>query len=59
MLFRNAEPEKPKKYQLSIPDLFQGCVLKLLSKRPEDRYQNAGDLLEDLKRVARFTGVTA
>lgn len=56
---RNAEPEKPKKYQLSTPDLFQGTVLKLLSKRPEDRFQTAADLLEDLKRVGRFAGVSA
>jgi len=55
---RSAEPEKPKKYQLSIPDLFQGAVMKLLAKRPEDRYQTAAELLEDLKRVGRFAGVS-
>jgi serine/threonine protein kinase len=56
---RSAEPEKPKKYQLSIPDLFQGTVLKLLAKRPEERFQTAAELLEDLKRVGRFAGVSA
>jgi serine/threonine protein kinase len=55
---RSAEPEKPKKYQMSIPDLFQGTVLKMLAKRPEERFQNAKDLLKDLERVARFAGVT-
>lgn len=55
---RSAEPEKPKKYQLSIPDLFQGTVLKLLAKRPGDRHQNAAELLDDLKRVGRFAGVS-
>jgi serine/threonine protein kinase len=54
---RNAEPEKPKKYQLSTPDLFQGCVLKMLAKRPAERFQTAAELLEDLKRVGRFAGV--
>jgi len=54
---RNAEPEKPKKYQLSIPDMFQGAVLKLLAKRPQDRYQTAADLLKDLERVGKFAGV--
>ena len=55
---RSAEPEKPKKYQLSIPDLFQGSVLKLLAKRPGDRHQTAAELLDDLRRVGRFAGVT-
>jgi serine/threonine protein kinase len=55
---RQSDPEKPKKYQLSIPDQFEGVVLKMLSKRPEDRYQNAGDLLKELERVAKFQGVT-
>jgi serine/threonine protein kinase len=54
---RNAEPEKPKKYQLSIPDMFQGAVLKLLAKRPQERYQTAVELLKDLERVGKFAGV--
>lgn len=54
---RNAEPEKPKKYQLSIPDMFQGAVLKLLAKRPQERYQTAAELLKDLERVGKFAGV--
>jgi len=55
---RQAEPEKPKKYQLSIPDLSEGTTLKMLAKRPDDRYQSAGHLLADLERVAKFQGVT-
>jgi serine/threonine protein kinase len=54
---RQAEPEKPKKYQLAIPDLFEGTVLRMLAKRPEDRYQTAADLLVDLERVAKFQGL--
>jgi serine/threonine-protein kinase len=54
---RQAEPEKPKKYQLAIPDLFEGTVLRTLAKRPEDRYQTAADLLVDLERVAKFQGL--
>jgi serine/threonine protein kinase len=55
---RNTEPEKPKKYQMAIPDLFQGTVMKLLAKVPEQRFQSAAELLTDLERVGKFAGVT-
>jgi serine/threonine protein kinase len=55
---RQAEPVQPKKFQLSIPDLFEGVVVKMLAKRPEDRFQSAADLLKNLERVAKYQGVT-
>jgi serine/threonine-protein kinase len=58
MKIRQAEPVKPKKYQLSIPDLFEGTVLKMLAKRPDERFQNAKALLIELERVAKFQGMT-
>jgi hypothetical protein len=54
---RKAEPEKPTRFQMAIPALFEGVVLKMLAKRPEERYQTAGELLAELERVARFQGV--
>ena len=54
---REDEPVEPKKYHLSIPDQFQGVVLKMLSKRPDDRFANPTQLLENLKRVASFQGL--
>ena len=56
---RQEQPEKPKKFQLSIPDMLEGIVLKMLAKRPEERYQQASDLLADLEKVAKFQGVSA
>jgi serine/threonine protein kinase len=56
---RSREPEKPTKYQMSIAPPFQDLVLKLLAKRPEDRFPGATDLLHDLERVGKLTGVTA
>jgi serine/threonine protein kinase len=53
-----SKPEKPKKYQLAIPDLFEGIVLRMLAKQPADRYQTAAELLAELERVAKFQGVT-
>jgi serine/threonine protein kinase len=55
---RSAEPDKPQKYHMAIPALFQGTVMKLLAKRPEERFQTAKDLLTELERVGRFTGAT-
>jgi serine/threonine protein kinase len=54
---RQMEPEKPTKFQMSIPSAFEGIVMRLLAKRPEDRFQDASELLKDLTRVAKFTGV--
>jgi serine/threonine protein kinase len=55
-LVQTAAPVPPKKYQMSVSDAFEGVVLKMLAKRPEERYQSAGDLLRDLQRVAKFHG---
>jgi serine/threonine protein kinase len=51
---RTGVPAKPKQFQLSIPDRFQGIVLKLLEKRPEGRFQTATQLLKELERVAKL-----
>jgi serine/threonine protein kinase len=56
---RSADPVKPTKFQMSIPGLFEGVVLKLLAKTPEERYQTAGELLQELERVGRFSGASA
>jgi serine/threonine protein kinase len=56
---RNNPPERPTKFQLSIPALFEGVVLKLLAKVPDERYSSAADLLAELERVGRFGGATA
>lgn len=56
---RSAEPEKPRKFQMSIPGLFEGLVLRLLAKSPAERYQTAGELLEELERIGKFQGATA
>ena len=55
---RQHEPVKPTKYQMSVPSMFEGVVLKLLAKRPEDRYQTASEFLKELARVGKFNGVS-
>lgn len=54
---RGEAPESPKKYQLAINDQFEGCIMKMLEKRPEDRFQTPAALLRDLNRIATFSNV--
>ncbi len=56
---RQAAVVMPKKYQMSIPDAFQAVVLKMLAKRPEDRYQTAADLLRELESRCQVPGFAA
>ena len=55
---RQDAPVPLKKFQLSIPDLFQDIVLKMMAKRPDRRYQTPTDLLKDMERLAKFQGIT-
>ena len=48
---REDVPIRPKEFQLSVDELFQDIVMKMLSKRPDDRYASATDLLRDLHRI--------
>ena len=55
---RREKPENPKKYQLAIPEAFQGIVLQMLAKRAEDRYQNVSEVLTDLEKALKYQGMT-
>jgi serine/threonine protein kinase len=54
---RNREPAPPKEFQQSMPDPFEKAVLKLLAKKPEERYQTAAEVVADLERVGRNLGM--
>jgi serine/threonine-protein kinase len=59
-MVREAEPVRPKQYQLSIDDMFQDqVVMKMLAKRPEDRHQTPVELLRDLERVGKYNNLEA
>jgi serine/threonine protein kinase len=49
---RDDQPVRPGKLQKSIPDAFQTAVLKMLAKRPEERYSTAALMMADLGRIA-------
>jgi serine/threonine protein kinase len=56
---RQTEPVKPRKYQMSIPPAFETAVLKMLAKKPEERYADADQLVADVERIGTAQGVTA
>jgi serine/threonine protein kinase len=53
IMIRQTVPENPRTYQPAVPAAFAEAVLKLLAKRPEDRFQKAAELLVELDRIAR------
>jgi serine/threonine protein kinase len=55
---RQTTPEKPTTFQPSIPPTFEGVVLRLLAKHPNDRYQTAAHVVKELDRVGMFYGLT-
>jgi serine/threonine protein kinase len=58
-MVREADPVPPKRYQLSVNDLFQDLVLKMIAKRPDDRFQNPTVLLHELGRIGTFNALEA
>jgi len=58
-MVRESDPVPPKRYQLSVNDLFQDLVLKMIAKRPDDRFQNPTVLLHELGRIGTFNALEA
>jgi serine/threonine-protein kinase len=50
---RTANPPKPSKYRSDIPDHAEKIILKLLEKKPEDRFRDGHHLKEELKEMQR------
>ncbi len=52
-------PASPRDANPEVPKGMDAVVVKLLAKDPEDRYADAGELAEDLRRVRRDLSPTA
>lgn len=50
-------PAAPTRYHLSISPLFEGEIMRMLEKRPEDRHASPTLLRGELERVARYEGL--
>ena len=48
----NEEPPPLADIKKDAPEGFAEILHKVLAKKPEDRYQNGGELVKDLKRIA-------
>lgn len=49
-------PVPPSRIHLAVPALLEGVILRLLAKRPDDRYSSAAAVRKDLERVCRYLG---
>ncbi len=54
---RAGEPTPPKKYQPNVPEHFESAILRMLAKKPDERFQTTVDLLETLENIANFQGL--
>jgi serine/threonine-protein kinase len=53
----SAPPVPPRRVQPKIAPPLEEVVMRLLAKRPGDRYGSAAELLDVLEGIARFQGV--
>lgn len=56
---RSADPAPPRRFQMAVPEDLEAIVLRLLAKRPEDRYPSAAAALLALEQLAQKSGVAA
>lgn len=52
-LVLDQKPASPREFNLAIPAPVEAVVLRLLSKRPDQRYPSSAELAEDLQKVSR------
>jgi WD40 repeat protein/serine/threonine protein kinase len=53
------EPVQPRRLDPRVPRDLETVVLKAMAKRPQDRYQTAAELADDLRRFVRLEPVRA
>ncbi len=54
---RNQQPAPPKTFQLSVDDMFQDVVMKMIAKEPARRFQTPTELTSELQRIGKFNNL--
>lgn len=54
---REGKVVKPSKLQPGIPPFFEGAILKMMARRPEDRFQTAEEMLAVVEPIAEEHGI--
>lgn len=54
----NSPPPDPRLLRLEVSDDLTAVIRKMLAKSPDDRYQNALDLILDLRQIAEREGLS-
>jgi len=55
---QTAEPLAPRLIQMSVDDRFEAVVLRLLEKNTSRRFNAPHELLRELAKIGRYTGLT-
>ena len=55
---RQEKPISPKSVVAGLPAPFEAAVMKMLAKKPEERFQSAAELLGVLEKIAKEHGVS-
>jgi serine/threonine protein kinase len=56
---RKVPPTPPRQVKPNVPESFEGVLLKMLAKSPDDRYDTGADLVAELEGIAAQAGVPA
>lgn len=56
---RDQRPDRPTKYHLSVPGQLDDIVMRMLEKRPADRYQTPTQLVRELEQLPKYHDVSA
>jgi serine/threonine protein kinase/predicted Zn-dependent protease len=59
MKHKGESPKNPKEFNPQIPDDLSGVILKCLEKSQENRYQSAGEIRSELKKVEQGLPTTS
>jgi serine/threonine-protein kinase len=50
---RGSAPEKIRKFNAKVPEPLEKIIMRLLAKKPEERYLSARELLRELESIAK------